>query len=212
MNRRHLYGLVISLTILGLLLFAYKVVVLGYPLSPQGKAEIWDLEIRASFVARGGPTKVRLNIPSSSRTLVVVDESFVSRGYGLTTVKEQGNRQAIWSIRKASGAQALYYRAVVQRVTGREPGRKTRAPTVEPPTLDEPEQVTARALLGEAREHSADLDTLVAQLFKRLNDTANENVDVLLGRDDTALRRLVVAGQVLALDSIAARVLRGIRL
>ncbi len=212
MNRRHLYGLVSSLSVVGLFLFAYKVLVLGFPLSPQGKAEIWDVEIRAAFVARGGPTKVRLNIPSNSRTLVVVDESFVSRGYGLTTVKEQGNRQAIWSIRKARGEQALYYRAVVQRVTGREPAGKTRAPSVEPPGLDEPEQAAGRALLAEAREHSADQDTLVAQLFKRLNDTANDNVDVMVGRDDTALRRLIVASQVLALDGIAARVLRGIRL
>ena len=39
----------------------------------------------------------------STRRLAVVDENFISRGFGLTTTIVDANRQAVWAVRRASG-------------------------------------------------------------------------------------------------------------
>ena len=47
-----------------------------------------------------------LFIPRSTQRLAVVDENFISRGFGLTTTIVDANRQAVWAVRRASGPQA----------------------------------------------------------------------------------------------------------
>ena len=45
----------------------------------------------------------------------MLDENFVSRGFGLTTRNAPAGREAQWALRQASGRQTLYYRALVYR-------------------------------------------------------------------------------------------------
>ena len=97
---------------LGLGLFLYKALALGFPVLPGEKSDLWDVEARVKFSARGRAVKVF--IPRSTRRLAVVDENFIARGFGLTTTIVNANRQAVWAVRRASGPQGLYYRAVVQ--------------------------------------------------------------------------------------------------
>jgi Inactive transglutaminase fused to 7 transmembrane helices len=119
LSRLHLYVLCLVLTASGLGLFLYKVLVLRFPLFPGMEESIWHVEARVTFTARGKSTKVRMFLPQSSPHFSVVNESFISRGYGLTTKKTGTNRQATWSTRKAAGRQTLYYRSVVRQVETR---------------------------------------------------------------------------------------------
>lgn len=213
MNRRHLYALVLTLTVLGAGMFLYKAIVMGFPLSPGSTADIWDVEIRVRFLARNQPVKVKLYIPRNTSRFAVVDESYVSRGYGLTTVREDGNRRAVWSIRRASGDEVLYYRAVVQRAPGTSPVAPESPPVPGPPSLDGARLAAAQSLLADIKAHSADVDTLVAQLVKRLNSPApDSDAGLLLGPVMTPLKRVEAASQVLALEKVPARLVRGIRL
>lgn len=62
-------GLATVLTVLGLGLFLYKALALGFPVFPGEKSDLWDVEARVKFSARGSSVKVSLFIPCSTRWL-----------------------------------------------------------------------------------------------------------------------------------------------
>ncbi|MFH0342213.1 MAG: inactive transglutaminase family protein [Chromatiales bacterium] len=214
MGSRHVYILSSLLTLLGAGLFLYKILVLGFPIVPGEKSDLWDVEVRISFVARGGPVKVSMYIPRTSPRLAVVDENFISRGFGLTTTLVNGNRQAAWAIRKASGAQALYYRSSVQALEPAEEETIAKKPERQPPPpLEGPYLAAAETLLKSVREQSADLDTMVAQLIKHLWEPHKDsNAALLTGPRPDRDRVAEAALRVLALAQVPARLLQGVRL
>jgi hypothetical protein len=212
-SNRHLYWLAGSLAVISLAIFLFKSIALGFPILPHTTADLWDVETRLRFQARGKPVKVSLYIPSEVRPYIIVDENFVSRGYGLITARSDHNRQAIWSIRRATGQQTLYYRAMVQRLEAEQNLVLRKPPRVDVVELAGAQRDAAVALLAEIRERSADRDTLVAQLLQRLRRPGRDtNAALLVGRKADARKRIETAIQVLALDSIPARMIRGVRL
>jgi len=52
------------------------------PGPPRREIDLWDIEARVKFSARGRAFKVSLFTPPSTRRLAVVDENFISRGFG----------------------------------------------------------------------------------------------------------------------------------
>ncbi|MGH8509945.1 MAG: inactive transglutaminase family protein, partial [Gammaproteobacteria bacterium] len=186
---------------------------MGFPIVPGEKSDLWDVEVRISFVARGGSVKVSMFIPRTSPRLAVVDENFISRGFGLTTTLVNGNRQAAWAIRKASGPQALYYRSSVQALESAEEETIAKRPANQPSSLEGPYLAAAETLLKSVREQSADLDTMVAQLIKRLWEPHNDsNAALLTGPRPDRQRVAEAALHLLALAQVPARLLQGVRL
>ena len=214
MNKRHLYFLAISLTFIGLGLFAYKAVILKFPLMEDTTVPIWNIEIHATFNATDQPIKVGMYIPRNTSQYAILDENFISQGYGLaTTTPDEGNRRAIWSIRKASGKQSLYYRAVVRRMpTDYEPGEPKTGPLTKP-TLEYPLLKAAQALAKDLFSKSADVETFVQALIKRINDpTPDETISVLTGPNPTLEVKLITIVEVLKASRLPARVIHGIRI
>ncbi len=215
MSRAHLWILTSCLFVLGVGLSLYKSLFLKFPLSPQARSEMWNMEARISFMGRNEPVKVSLHIPSNSKQFTIVDESFISMGFGLTTARETNhdNRQAIWAKRKARGKQTLYYRAIVRRSSVRRTGSRAKLPEVEPSGFEGSHLAAAESLIAEIREKSADIDTFVAELFSRLNKAKGDgNAGLLLGKKTSRLKIVEVATMVLAQAGIPARVVQGIRL
>ena len=136
MSKRHLYILALSLSLIGVGLFAYKALVLHFPLVAHSQTELWDVEVHLTFFGKNKPVKASLFVPRNTRRYAIVDENFISQGYGLTTVKDDQNRQATWSIRKANGKQNLYYRGTVRRVEIDSPPSDSSPPEVIPPPLE----------------------------------------------------------------------------
>ena len=213
MKKTHIYVLAICLTVIGLGLFLYKALILDFPLVPETKSYIWNIEARVTFMAQNEPVKVSLFIPDKPQKFAILNENFVSRGYGLSTVREGGNRKVVWSIRKDKGVQSLYYRASVRRVDRKE---KTGSPT--PPETESPEfqgaaLAAAQTIISELREKSADLDTLVAQLVKRLNNPKpDDEVSALLDKQALPLKKMDLAVKLLSYAGIPARTVHGIRI
>ncbi|MCZ6507584.1 MAG: UUP1 family membrane protein [Acidobacteria bacterium] len=212
MRRRQVYLIAGVLAAIGTGLLLYKVVALGFPLTPESTAAIWDLELRLRFEGEGGPAKATLAIPQSGGAFAVVGENFVSGEYGLTTRVVGRGRQAVWSIRQASGAQTLYYRATVQRLRGSAEVARDSAPAVRIGELDEARFAAAAGLLEESLRRSADLETLIPQILQRLRDPGNTNAAVLIGGGASPADRLRAAVDVLSLGETPARVVRGLRL
>ena len=213
MNKRHLYILVLCLVILGLGLFVYKAVVLQFPLIPQTQAELWIVEAHLTFFAKNKPVKASLALPRNTRRYAIVDENFISQGYGLTTVKDDENRRATWSIQKANGKQHLYYRATVRRVEMDDSYDKSYQPEIIQPFLEGAQFAAAQALLTDIKAKSADTATFVAVLFSRLNQpNTDPNLQLLLGKDRSPEKKLEVASNILAFAKIPSRVVHGVRL
>ena len=101
-KRLHTIILALTLTVLGLVLFFYKLQ-MGVPLSEKASADVWTVETRVTFAPDPTqPIKVTLQLPRDIPGYAILNENFVSRGYGLSTTNE-GDRAAQWTIRRAFG-------------------------------------------------------------------------------------------------------------
>lgn len=237
MRSRQLYTLALALTLVGLGLFLYKSLVLKFPLRADTTTDVWTIEARVVFDADGGPVKFRLQIPHENQQLRILDENFISSGYGLTTTtRDDGNRQVVWSIREASGRQILYYQAKVttsfvgrpaqadgQPTPNQRPSKTKETPTTKTgkapspapaavmSTLRDVHLTAARILAAEIRQQSADLDTMVATLMPRLASQApDRNTQLLLRRHGDRESRLRAAVDILSVAGIPARLAHGI--
>lgn len=194
-------------------IFIYKFYFLNFPLKPDKMSNFWDIEISLSFDADNRPLKAELFLPSGSTNFTIDSEYFLSGKYGLITEKERGNRKAIWSIRKVKGRQHLYYRILVHKT----PNKKYQAPNRLKPEdipltpLQEPYSSAARRLWNDIYEHSVDLDTIIGNLFKRLDQSmADENVSLLLGEEGPSQAgKLKVAVQLLQAAGFPAQAVHG---
>ena len=213
MSKAHLYLLALLLTAVGLSLFLYKTLVLHFPLAPRAEVDIWNVEAKITFQALNEPVKVSLFIPRSTRHHAIMNDAFISRGYGLSTAADDLNRQAVWTIRKARGQQSLYYRAEARSVEIKEPRAPGKPPKITKPVFAGPEEMAAASLVADIRSRSADTDSMVAELIRLLNQPRpDDNITLLLAKQTGESGRMDLAAQILALAGVPARVVHGIRL
>jgi 7 transmembrane helices usually fused to an inactive transglutaminase/Inactive transglutaminase fused to 7 transmembrane helices len=202
------------LVCVGLGVFLYKTVQLDFPLSPEAASDAWEVEVKIEFEASGEPARAELRVPSSHTFLPILNEYFVSRGFGLTTTRADNQRLAIWSKRQPQGLQTLYYRALVEMRKSADPVTAGRAPEIQKPGLGGADLLAAGAILDEARQKSADTDTLVAQLAQRFENPSSqeEYVALLLHRRSSARERVERVIELLAMADYPARSLHGIHM
>jgi len=212
-NRRHTYVLAAVLASIGLALFLYKVNTLGLPLHAESETEVWTLEARVTFNRdKAGAVKARLRIPQDPPGFRILDENFVSRGYGLSVNEDGKDREALWAIRRASGKQSLYYRVTVYPDPSRLP-KAARPPFPDVPELAEPYRSAMLDLVTHVREQSADILTFTSALLRRLNDPSpEESVSLLTADARSAVDRARLAVTLLAGARIPAEVVYGVEL
>ena len=213
MTRRHLIFLTLTLTLIGSIVFLYKALVLNFPLVPEVRSDIWEVEAHLTFVCDNKPIKVSMNLPRNSSRFAIVNENFISRGYGVNVVTEDGKRKVNWSIRKARGTQNLYYRASVRRMDRDIPQKVPQGSGPEKPDLKGAYREASESLVSEAREKSADIDGIIIELLHRLNyPRPGDNAALLLGKKASVQKKVDLSVQLLALAGIYARSVHGIRL
>jgi hypothetical protein len=213
-NNRHLYILAALLVSVGLGVFLYKVLRLDFPLSPEVTSSAWQVEVKVEFEAYEEPVKVELRVPASRTSLPILNENFISRGFGLTTSRVDNQRLAIWSKRQPQGPQTLYYRALVEIRRPEDIVSSGHAPELVPPEYSGADLTAATAILDDARQKSADLDTLVAQLVQRFQfpSPRDEYVSLLSSQAADSKDRLERVAEILAMADYPARTLHGIHL
>jgi hypothetical protein len=208
-RRRHLYALAAVLVVAGLALTTYRATVLDFPLTPGTQRSIWTVETRIQFERfTPGPAKVSLTIPSLPLGYTIIDENFISRGYGVSVDQEEDRRTALWAIRRAAGDQTVYYRMRVME--DRRAGEERAAPPFpDVPVLDEPFDSAMDGIVSEVRRRSADVETFTATLLRRMaSPDAGDNVRLFLGDDPDPIGRARVAQTLLAGARIPAAVLQ----
>ncbi|MBT8144481.1 MAG: UUP1 family membrane protein [Gammaproteobacteria bacterium] len=207
-TRLHTGLLALALTVIGLALFAYKLH-LGIPLSEDDASDVWTVEARVTFTPRPDRSvKATLQLPDRMPGYAILNENFVSRGYGLNT-QRNGGREAVWAIRRARGPQALYYRVAVYPD---ETDRDETAPAFPPrPDLEEPYATALQELVAEVRQQSADIDSFAGEMLRRLNDNSpDQYVDLFLDDVRTENDKLRTAQNLLAGARIPSRIVHGI--
>lgn len=212
MSRFRLFLLALMLCVAGGSLFLYKWQTLGFPLQPEEETRTWTVEVMAQFEAGPGPIKMNLHIPGLTPGFAILDENFVSRGFGFTTRYVSGGRQVQWAIRRARGTQTLFYRAVVYRDTQRLESDTT-PPFPPVPQLEEPYLTATEGLVEQVAAQSADPASFATELLRRLGAPAgDQNIELLVGQNPDALSLARAATTLLAVQRIPSRVMHGVYL
>jgi len=212
MKKAHLYVLAAVIAAVGLSAIVYKWKVLQFPLQPVSEVEVWTLQARVEYPPRRGANTVVLQIPQKPPGFAILDEKFVARNYSQLEETTREGREVQWAIRRATGAQVLYYRAtVVRNIDGEEFEAEARLGN--PPLLQEPHLTAAQSLLDDVREGSADILTYARELVRRFVQTPHSQEVALLAEGlTTPEQRAQFIAQLLAMRNIPARIVHGLEL
>jgi hypothetical protein len=209
----HLKVLITLLVGLGILITAYQIFVLGIPLTEDETDDLWNIDARVEFQANPRePVKLQMFVPPLNQDYVSLNESFISNNYGVSINRADGNRKVTWSARRASGKETLYYRLVLtKRYSGEQ--AKAKGPIFRDSILVEgAEKIAADALLAPIRQHSADVETFISETIKRVNNTGDDNVKLLLGGDTSTANKAKAIELLLSIAHVPMERLHTIRL
>lgn len=213
-SKLRLYILVILVMGLGIGLILYKHFALGFPLLPDDKKTVWTIEAKIDFIARGDPVIVSFALPPQTQNIVLMEEDFASPDYGFSELISPTGRRAQWSKRMTTGPQTVYYRLSVY-----ENNQVTQALTpdlpLEPekPEFDEVHKTAAITLLDQVRNKSANTEIFTRELISTLNSNApSQNQSLLLNEQSSEDYKTHLIINLLALEGISARIVRGLYL
>ncbi|MEJ8569209.1 UUP1 family membrane protein [Elongatibacter sediminis] len=211
-RNRQWVTLSLLLMTLGGLIFAYKVIRLGYPPYPDLESVAWTVQARLQLEPEHGAVRASLLLPARPSGYTVAQENFVSRGFGLTLEEQTMSRRADWAVRRLREPGSLYYRALVIPDT-RERSFASRPAYPSVPELEEPHATALLDLIEVVRAESADTETFAAAMIERLNRTdPDENADLFLADVASSADRVRVAQTLLAGARIPTLQIHGIRL
>lgn len=210
MNQRYVYMLAALLTLVGMSIFVFKWQVLGFPLTRDLEKPVWTVEAAIRFDSGPGSIKAQLHVPTLTPGFRMLNENSVSRGYGFDLDYGSGGREAQWAIRRADGAQTIYYRISVYEDPGVDQSDTT--PPFPPlPVINEPMKTAVDVLVADVREHSADTASFTTELLQRMNDPSPDpNVELLLSGVENDADFVDVITTMLASARIPARMVRGL--
>ncbi|KTD22782.1 membrane-associated HD superfamily hydrolase [Legionella lansingensis] len=193
-NKRHVYGLILTLFLVGIGVFLYRHLILDVPLTDTETVNSWMVEAHLRFAAqRNMPVKASFTIPYMPPYFAILDEYFVSHNYGVTTNLSGYNRVTVWSLRRGSGAQSLYYRAVFRETDNNE-SSLAKPPPVKALPLTESQKAAVAAITNQVRQSSADIQTFAQGTIKDLNKQ-DGNAKLLVGsefNDDTIIKAAII--------------------
>lgn len=210
-RQRHLYSLVMALFCVGMAVFLYRHLALDVPLTETETVNSWMVEANLRFAAeKNRPVKAHFTIPYMPPSLVILDEYFVSKNYGVTTNLSGDNREAVWSLRRGIGPQSLYYRAIF-RETDHQAGSLGKPQYQKLQVLPDNQNVAVETIITQARQSSADIQSFTQSTIHEL-EKHDGNAKLLIG-DGPSERALVQAIiKVLNHAKIDARPVQGIHL
>lgn len=210
-NTKHVYGLIITLFILGSSIFLYRHFVLDVPLTDTETINSWMIESNLRFTADNNtPVKASFTIPYLPPHFAILDEYFVSRSYGVTTNLNGYNRETVWSIRRSHGPQSLYYRAIV-RQTDSDESSLPKPSAIKAQPLDENQKSAVETIINQVRSSSADIQTFAQSTIKELNKK-DGNAKLLVGNEFSDENIIHAAILILNQSKIFALPVKGIYL
>ncbi len=108
------------LTLMGAGISGYKILVLGYPLSPPAE-EIWRLQCFISFQGTGAPAFIHLALPTTSQRHRILDESIQSGGlrFSIALRELDRSRTGTWWSPALNRSASVTYQALIRMSAGK---------------------------------------------------------------------------------------------
>ncbi len=191
MKNLHIVTLVTGLILVSFGVFAYKALVLNFPVTEGEASPTWRIEAHVRIDAAPGETMATLQLPQSEGHFGIVDELFHSGNFGITkAIDERGNRRVTWSSRTISGKVDLYYYAEVYRFkSSTTPSKAVENPEVyteyEPfiENMRPVERAALDHLFNRINDRSTDIDNFIAVASAELNNDEISESEKILFRD-----------------------------
>ncbi len=199
--------LILVLVVLGVSHIFHRHVNDGVPLTPGQQIAIWQVEAEITFTGQGGSVTATFALPNDPN-FELIEEFTASPAYGVSVERDDENSRVVWSKREASGRQTMYYQGSFKLARAApKPNSETPPEPVSIPTLAEPYQSSAEAILALAVAQSGNQQTLVTQLIELL-DSENQNLAMLRSR----LSRTETFVHLLQMAEIPVNLVRGLQL
>ncbi len=180
----------------------------------------WQVEAEVSFQGDfAEPVQLRMQLPHRTPGYMLIDDSFLSRGYGqFIENDEMGNRLVVWTIREGKPNARLYYRVTVVPYANEDGlmSQPPRQPLPESVTLSPVEEEALRVLDVGARERSIDTISYVQGLLQMSGSRSGRDALRILGADEggngAVAERMRVFSLLLTRAGIHSRFTHGISL
>ncbi len=201
--------LVVALIGLGLSAIVYKHKVLGFPLLASETETVWDIEAKIQFNADGGPVTVTMNLPDPSPVRKVAFAKSVAPGFEYRVVRENDVNYGQWTSESVAGPQTLYLR--VETYFSDQPDMSAEA--APPITIPDYSGVYAEGAQRYVEELSAlnlPLVQNVKKILSSINTGQDDSLAVLLKDLNKRSEQIELAINLLAMQSIPARLSRGV--
>lgn len=209
----HLKVLITLLVSLGILVTAYQIFILGIPVTTDETDYLWNIDAKVEFQANARePVKLQMFVPPLNQDYVSLNESFISNNYGVGINRTDGNRKVTWSSRRASGKQTLYYRLVLTKRYSAEKAKAKGPIFRESIAVEGAEKVAAEALLAPIRQHSADVETFIAEAIQRVNKPNDDNVKLLFAGNHSVGNKVRIIELLLSIAHVPMERVHTIRL
>ncbi|UTF59086.1 inactive transglutaminase family protein [Gilvimarinus sp. DA14] len=210
MQRIPFYAMVLLLIVAGLVTAWLRHTTTEVPFLPGEQKPVWLVEARIDFMATGGQTTVRLDLPDDAPGFRLIREQAASPGYGFAVLDDNQNRRAEWTRRQVAGPQTLYYNAQYLPTGQNSATTDAEAPKVAEVFWDEPEATAARELLRGALSRSTTPASTARELIKLLSpNSPDQNAQLLLVAEPQRSQLLV---KLLNQAGVAARTALGLYL
>ncbi len=210
-RKRHLHGLIAVLFTISALIFIYRFQILDVPLTADKEVESWTIEANLKFQALPNqPIQAHLTIPNMPPHYAILDEYFVSYNYGVLTNLDGANRETIWSKRRATGSQSLYYRAIFRKAKHNEAPLKV-PKIMKAHTLSDAQRSAVESISASARLASSDIQTFAQFTIKQLRE-GSDNARLLIGSNKSNTAIVSAAIKVLNQAHIHSKSVKGLHL
>lgn len=210
-KKTHLNLLILVLFVISSIIFLYRYIILDVPLVANKEVQSWTVEASLKFQPlKNKPIKASFIIPNMPPHYAILYEYFVSYNYGVINGVDNGNRETIWSKRRANGSQFLYYRAIFKDMKHDElPIAKPKI--IKKYMLSDPEKAAIKSIASSVRTGSADIQTFAQFTIKHLRSNS-DHARLLIGREPSNASVVNAAIKVLNYANIHAKSVRGLHL
>ena len=89
--------LAMAMVALPLLLIAYRILVLGYPVFPVAPGRAWEVSMSAQVESFGRGLLVEAALPRNQPRQIILNEEFISGALEFGLISHPPNRSAVWT-------------------------------------------------------------------------------------------------------------------
>ena len=195
--------------LLGLGLTLYKNIVLGFPLLPGIREDVWTIESKINLKPlHEGPVQIALTLPEDAAGWVSLDDHFASSGFNFSVTEQNGHRRAHWTRETMERATTLFYKKQVYRMRDRSLTDQV-VPSVEPPILTTTNEEVMKKVVESLKKKSTTPAEFSTLLFESVNlPQPDPDMSFLLSSYGGV--QLDVVMDVLAYANIPAQLIKGI--